>query len=50
MSKGYKTSNKEKLVSIIANFILWNTTEYDEELAREYVETEEKDYINDLFK
>ena len=43
-------SNEEKLVSIIDNFILWYTTESDESLAREYVGTEEKDYIDDLFK
>ena len=43
-------SNEEKLVSIIDNFILWYTSESDEGLAREYVGTEEKDYIDDLFK
>ena len=44
------TVNEKKLVNIIDNFILWYTTESDEGLAREYVGTEEKDYIDDLFK
>ena len=43
-------ANEEKLVRIIDNFILWYTTESDEGLAEEYVGTEEKDYIDDLFK
>ena len=49
-SKKLMKSNEEKLVSIIDNFILWYTSESDEGLAREYVGTEEKDYIDDLFK
>lgn len=43
------TEVEELLISVIDNFILWNTTESDRGIAEEYIESEHVDY-NDWFK
>ena len=43
------TEVEELLISVIDNFILWNTTESDRGIAEEYIANEHVDY-NDWFK
>ena len=38
------TEVEELLISVIDNFILWNTTESDRGIAEEYIESEHIDY------
>mgnify|MGYP003138955826 FL=1 len=50
MSKEDEFTDVEKrLISVINNFILWNTTSEDRLLAEEYIDNEHVDY-NDWFK
>ena len=45
MIEEYKrTEFEELLISVIDNFILWNTTESDRGLAEEYMDEEHVDY------
>ena len=43
------TEVEELLISVIDNFILWNTTESDRGIAEEYIANEHVDY-NDWFQ
>lgn len=43
------TELEQALISVIDNFILWNTTESDIGLAEEYIANEHVDY-NDWFQ